>query len=359
MTGEARNIDRNCHGRRQAPGHAVSLSVRAVRPLIMYLEARGHDSSAFLRAQGVDPVIFQDPEGRLPHSVAVTLWPAAGRLTNDLDLGLHVAEGIQPGNYGALDYAVRTSETMGAGLQRLCRYLRFLHDIAEVKLTVHGEQAILSHRLPVPPPRAVSEYIVATWLITSRQATGVNWVPLEVRFPHAAAHDTSEHQRVFGCSLKFGHHRSELLFSRDLLDTRHIRADSILQAIVEAQVVAVIQKLPKGEAVTDAVRRHLVGELAEGQATVEQIAPRLHMSPRTLHRRLEGEGTSFRQVLTEVRRELATHHLTERQLGISEIAFLLGFSEPSAFHRAFKRWTGHAPLTYRELVIPGNNVART
>ena len=73
------------------------------------------------------------------------------------------------------------------------------------------------------------------------------------------------------------------------------------------------------------------------------------MSPRTLHRRLEDEGTSFRQVLGEVRRELAARHLSERQLAISEIAFLLGFSEPSAFHRAFKRWTGHAPLTYREM----------
>ena len=359
MTGDARKIDRNCHGQKHALGHAVSLSVRAVQPLIAYLQAGGHDSSAFLRARGVDPVIFRDPEGRLPHSLAVTLWPAAARLTNDLDLGLHVAEGIQPGNYGALGYAVSTSATMGAGLQRLCRYLRFLHDIAEVKLTVHGDQAILSHRLPVPPPRAVSEYIVATWLITSRQATGVNWVPLEVRFPHAAPDDTSEHQRVFGCSLKFGHDRSELVFSRELLDTPHIEADPTLQAIVEAQVVAVIQKLPKGEATTDAVRRHLAGKLGEGQPTVEQIAPRLHMSPRTLHRRLEEEGTSFRQVLTEVRRELAMRHLTERQLAISEIAFLLGFSEPSAFHRAFKRWTGHAPLTYRELVFPSNNVART
>ena len=89
------------------------------------------------------------------------------------------------------------------------------------------------------------------------------------------------------------------------------------------------------------------GTLHKGQRPC--IAPRLHMSPRTLHRRLEEEGTSFRQVLTEVRRELAARHLSERRLAIGEIAFLLGFSEPSAFHRAFKRWTGHGPLSYREL----------
>jgi AraC-like DNA-binding protein len=89
-------------------------------------------------------------------------------------------------------------------------------------------------------------------------------------------------------------------------------------------------------------RPKIVALFTKGSARV--FAPRLHMSPRTLHRRLEEEGTSFRQVLTEVRRELAARHLSERRLAIGEIAFLLGFSEPSAFHRAFKRWTGHGPL---------------
>src|SRR5215471_754894 len=144
-----------------------------MQPLLMYLTARGHESSTFLRAQGVDPTIFRDAEARLPHAVAVTLWPAAVRLTNDQDLGLHVAEGVRPGDYGALEYAVRTSETLGIGLQRLCLYQHFIHDGAEVKLTVDDERAILSHRLPgaVPLPRAVSEYIVAAWLVTFRQAT--------------------------------------------------------------------------------------------------------------------------------------------------------------------------------------------
>lgn len=113
-----------------------------------------------------------------------------------------------------------------------------------------------------------------------------------------------------------------------------------------------LQRLPKGEAATDAVRRCLAGELCNGQPTLEQIAPRLHMNPRTLHRRLDDEGTNCRRVLKDVRRELASRHLAERQLAISEIAFLLGFSEPSAFHRAFKRWTGHAPLAFRELTLP-------
>src|SRR5499427_6216161 len=218
MTGIDRSVDRNRHAQTPQPGR-LSLSVRVLEPLLIYLKARGHDSSAFLKDQGVDPTIFGNPEARLPHTVAVSLWPAAARLTNDLDLGLHVAEGIRPGAYGALGYALRTSENFGMSLQRLRRYHRVLHDAAEVQLTVRGDHAILSHWLPFPGgvPRAVSEYIVAAWLITSRQAAGVDWIPIEARFPHSTPEDTSEHGRLFGCTLKFGNDRSELVFSRDLL----------------------------------------------------------------------------------------------------------------------------------------------
>jgi AraC-like DNA-binding protein len=353
MIGPDRNADPNCHTRTSAPVGKISLSVRAVQPVLVYLAGRGHDSSAFLNAHGVDPTIFRNPDARLPHAVAISLWQAACRLTNDSNLGLHVAEGIRAGVYGALDYAVRTCETLGEGLRRLSRYHRFLHDVAETTLTVDRERAILSHHLPLPggAPRPVSECVLAGWLLTSRQAIGLNWIPLEVRFPHSVPDDISEQRRVCGCKLQFECKRSELVFGREVLDAPLVKADAALQAILETQVVAVIEKLPKGEATTDAVRRHLAGELGKGQPTLEQIAPRLHMSPRTLHRRLEDEGTSFRQVLSEVRRELASRHLMERRLAIGEIAFLLGFSEPSAFHRAFKRWTGHAPLTYRELAL--------
>lgn len=196
--------------------------------------------------------------------------------------------------------------------------------------------------------------MAAGWLLASRQATGLNFVPLEVRFPHCAPADISEHQQLFGCKIQFGWERTELVFALELLDTPLVKADPALQAILEAQVVAVIEKLPKGEATTDAVRRHLASELGKGQPTLEQIALRLHMSSRTLRRYLDEEGTSFRQILSEVRRELASRHSSEGRLAIGEIAFLLGFSEPSAFHRAFKQWTGHAPLTYRELARTGS-----
>ncbi len=121
-------------------------------------------------------------------------------------------------------------------------------------------------------------------------------------------------------------------------------------AIRTSSQARALAKLPKAEPTADTVRRFLAEELSNGQPKLEQLASQLHMSARTLHRRLEQEGTNYRRVLTEVRHELAVRHLIERRLAIGEIAFLLGFSEVSAFHRAFRHWTGHAPHAYRALV---------
>ena len=359
MTGAAKKIDRKRQPHAVTSPRGVSVSIRSVMPVLMHLHARGHEVDALLARQRVDPALLRDPEARLRHSAAIRLWQWAGELTNDEDLGLHVAEAIRPGQFGALDYALRTSANLGEAYTRLSRYHLFLHDAAEVVFETNRQYAILSHRLPLPggAPRTVSEFILAGWLVTSRQATGADCTPVEVRFPHPGPENISEHQRVFGCPLKFGCHRSELVFSRRLLDVPLLKADPILQGIVEAQVIALIAKLPKAEATTDAVRRFLAEELSNGRPQVARMAPRLRMSERTLHRRLGQEGTTFRRVLAEVRRELAVRHLTEGRLATGEIAFLLGFSEVSAFHRAFKHWTGHAPRAYRNLHSPVGRAA--
>lgn len=115
------------------------------------------------------------------------------------------------------------------------------------------------------------------------------------------------------------------------------------------------RQLPTGENIVDSIRRVLADDLCDGEPSLDRISTRLHMSARTLHRRLVEQGTTFRHVLADVRRELAERYLRERQLAIGEIGFLLGFSDTSAFHRAFKRWTGQAPLAFRHA---SNSAAR-
>ncbi len=328
----------------------VSVSVRSVRPVLGYLASQGYDTGKLLDDVGLDAATFNDADARIPHIAAVAVWDAARDVTGDATIGIHAAEAIRPGIFGALEYALRTSPTLGRGIERLCRYHLVYHDVAEVALDVSGEYATLSHRLPLPggAPRSVAEFILTGWLVVARQATGNACAPVEVRFPFAEPADTSEHQRVFRAPLRFDRDHSALVWPRQTLDLLMLGADAMLQPIVEGQVRALLQQLPGGESATDAVRRSLAQELCDGEPTLERVAARLHMSARTLHRRLEDEGVTFRRVLADARRELAERHLSDSRLAVGEIAFLLGFSEPSAFRRAFKRWTGQQPAAFRQ-----------
>src|SRR5688572_26325973 len=164
-----------------------TVSVRSVRPVVERLHTVGIDAAAVLGAAGIAPAAFDDPDGRIPHALALAVWDAAVRRSADDAFGIHTAEQIRPGAFDVLDYATRTSATLGEGLQRLVRYHRILHDVARVELDVDSEVARLTHALPggAPPlPRHPAEYIVAAWLVVARQATGLDIVPVEVSFQH-------------------------------------------------------------------------------------------------------------------------------------------------------------------------------
>jgi AraC-like DNA-binding protein len=350
VTQQDRTIDISRHG--PVP-RRVLVSARSIRPVLAYFSSLGHDVGRLLHDAGLDPVVLKDVESRLPHDTAIAIWDRVAAITGDSDVGLHVAEAITPGMFGAVEYVARTSPTLGAGFERLFRYHRVLHDVAETGLERVAGRAVLSHRLPLPggAPRHVSDFVLAGWLLVGRTVTGLSWTPLEVRFPHRRPAHTAEYRRVFGAPITFEHTRSELVVSDDTLALPHVTADAALRPIVEAQASALLRSVRPDEGVADGVRRMLADELCDGDPTLERIAERLHMSARTLHRRLREQGTSFRHLVVDVRRGLAERYLREGDLAIGEIAFLLGFSEASAFHRAFKQWTGRPPLAFRQAAV--------
>ncbi|MCC5809666.1 MAG: AraC family transcriptional regulator [Ectothiorhodospiraceae bacterium] len=349
MTRLDKNIDRSRHPGALTRRRSISLSLRSVAPLLAYLASNGYDADLLRKAAGMGEVETGNPDARISHALAIRLWNAAQQETGDADLGLHVAEAIRPGTFGALEYAVRTSPSLGTGLDRLVRYHQVLHDAAEVGVDRRGGQVVLSHRLPLPggAPRQVSEYVMAGWLLAVRRLVGDQARLIEARFPHSAPARLDVHKRLFGAPLRFDHHRSELVFPAAMLDQPLPEADPTLQRILEGQLDALVAQLPPAGACVDRVLRVLAGELCEGEPRLEAMAKRLHTTPRTLHRHLEMEGTNFRDLVAATRRELSERYLREGRLTIAEIAFLLGYSEASAFHRAFRRWTGYSPKAFR------------
>jgi AraC-like DNA-binding protein len=328
----------------------ITVSVRSVRPVLERLRSVGVDADAVLRAVGADASELADVDARIPHSLALDVWREAARRSGDDAFGIHTAELIRPGAFDVLDYATRRSATLGEGLDRLVRYHRILHDAAEVRLRVSGAHARLSHSLPGDPaglPRHVSEFILAAWTVVARQATGVDFAPLEVRFRHPEPADLEPHRRLFRSAIRFGHELNEVVLPRALLDAPLVDADPGLCSVLDRHVRELLLRLPIGTALRDRAGEAIARALSTGAPRAASIARTLHMSQRTLQRQLRAEGTSHRQLVEALRSELALRYLAERRIAIAEVAFLLGFSEASAFHRAFKRWHGLTPAAYR------------
>ncbi|AKQ63923.1 Transcriptional regulator, AraC family [Myxococcus hansupus] len=326
------------------------MSGRTVLPAIGRLLALGMDIEPLLKEAGVPRAALEDADARLPHEVALDVWHRAVRLSGDASLGIHAAESVRPGAFDVLDYTLRSSATLGEAWGRLTRYYRLLHDAAQVRLTVSGGLAHLTHALPpsLPPlPRQVAEFILTALMVASRQATGVDLIPSRVSFHHAAPDDVSEHVRVFRCEPRFEQPHNGVSVAQAVLETPLLKADSGLSTVLERHTRELLARLPEVQGLVERVRAHAAEGLASGGATNERIAKRLHMSVRTLHRRMRDEGTSLQEVVDTLRRELALRYLEDRRLAIPEVAYLLGFSEASAFHRAFRRWTGTTPAEHR------------
>jgi AraC-like DNA-binding protein len=318
------------------------------RLVVEALEAVGADVGGLLTAFGLERAALENVDARLPASLDLALWAEAPRLSGDECFGLHAAERVRPGSFDILGYTLRTSPTIGGAFERLVRYNRLLHDQSEMRLTAQGEDARLSFQLfPEGTPRQQAEFSLAVFLLFTREASGFDVVPHAVEFSHAKPKDVSEHRRIFRGPLHFRRPRPALVLSRSVLDLPLGQADPALLTVLEKRLHELISRLPPGEGLMERIRRLIAAQLCGGDPKVERIGRELGMSPRTLHRRLREAGTSFREVIDGLRQDLAVRYLAEERLAISEVAYLLGFSEASAFHRSFKRWTSQTPADYR------------
>ena len=326
------------------------LTVRAIRPLVSGLRELGQDPAPILAAIGIDDTTLKDPDGRVPTSVAMALFARAAEQMGDTNLGLHLAQHAELGSFDVHFYAMASSSTLGEAFERLCRYQRLIHETSRVELEITDSRAVLRHQLAggMAAPRQTAEFLLAAWVRTGRLVTRVDWTPLEVHFAHPPPPDPSEHARFFLANVHFAMGENALMLPTALLETPCVRADSALVAVLDRYAADRLEQAPRTSSVADRVRSTLADELRGGEPTATRLAVRLKMSVRTLNRLLAAESTSYRELLDTLRHEQAARHLAGDQVSIAEVGFLLGFSELSSFHRAFKRWTGRTPAEFRQ-----------
>lgn len=329
------------------------VSARIAAIILKGAAALGADPSALAQCTDFDPRCLDDADARIPLAQENALWSAAATATGDPFFGLHLAEMIRPGQFDVLDYVVRTAPTLASALQRLARYNRLMHDLAEFALTESAAGILVEHYFAHPQllaNRHAAEFTLASLLIVAEQMAGIRPPVLHVAFKHAAPAETRELHRVFGIHPHFGATRNSVLFAPAALQAPVPDADAALSRILTRhadQILASLER-PRAASLSHRVSQLILEHMAEGRLNLASIAARLHLGERSLQRALQAEGSSFNRLLDEVRRKSAQDLIADQHLALGEVAYLLGFSEPSAFHRAYKRWTGQTPMAARQ-----------
>ena len=294
---------------------------------------------------------LDDPNVRIAESVTEAAWRLAATLTSDEALGIRIAESLPRGALDLIEYSLRSSPSLDKGFERLARYGRLLSDRVATRTHSEGQNLLfLVHdtaTVPLHPAR--TEFALAVALKLARDCTGADIAPVRVSLAHPAPADVSEHRRFFRTQVRFGTGASSMSFlAADA--ARPIReADAALARIIRGRLDRALQERDRSSAGTMSahVRRVVVENLGRSVLTIDVVASALAMSRRTLTRRLADERASFRQILDAVRSDFARALLQDRSLSIGDIAFFLQYSEPAAFHRSFRRWTGQTPLAFR------------
>lgn len=336
-----------------------TILVRSVRKITDAAASRGVGAEELYGAVNLDPALLGDPDNRIPFSQFTALYENAARLTGDDAFGLHVGETSTPELFDVLGYVIINSPTLGEALNRLVRYHTIWTDGALFRLRVEGPRACLTYEYVEGEGgerRHDSEMTFSIAVSFARRVTGVDWAPLEVSFRHPQPPGTDEHRRIFRAPVRFNRPSNELVMDSSLLGLPLTKADPGLCDILDRQAQELLAKVPHQDSLARQVRGLLAEALKAGDPRLETLSQRLGLSARTLQRRLREEGTSHQDLLDEVRRELSRRYLQEPELAICEVAYLLGFSEPSAFHRAFRRWTGLTPKAFRMSRARGGDV---
>jgi AraC-like DNA-binding protein len=329
----------------------ATVAIQEARLIVETAAARGVAPGTLLARARLRAADLEDPDARIFRPAFDRLIEEAVHASGDVNLGLHAAERTGEGQRlpDPLHYAVDSCATVGEQFGVLARYARLLHSDADVAFTVDGTAARMTHDLPASRAlarRHLGERWLGALVLLARRQAGAGFAPREVWFAHPATRDTSAHERIFRAPLRFEQPVDALVVGRDALDVRVRHGNLRLHRVLDAYLATLLPEAVPAE-VSLLVRRR-VRETSRGHPpAIETVAAALAMSPRTLQRRLAEEGTSYQELVSEVREDLARQHLTESRLSISEIAFLLGFSDVSSFHRAFKRWTHETPRAYR------------
>ncbi len=318
--------------------------------LLRYLRKKGVDVVALSQRFELPPDAEDRTEMRVRGDHLIALMDAASQALGDPDLGLHLAGAVNLGDYGLIEFVVRSTPTMRDALIQTVRYMGLVEDAVVPRLAEVRGDAVFEYspvtKVDLGPH--INAYILGVIIRLGRIYVGAPWPLKRVWFSNPKPANLNALTTFFETdALEFDARSVGVRFDAALLERRIPTADAALHAFLERQAKEKIQDQPTVPFMAR-VREKLAAGMATGNVQVERIATAMHCSARTLQRRLTEEGTSFQEVLDDARHEQALILLQTHHKPVGEVAFLLGYSDLRPFVRAFKRWTGRTPAEVRD-----------
>lgn len=340
----------------------LRLTVLASWPRLMLqtFERLGLPAESLALEAGLTPEQLADANNRVPSMAVVQLW-RLGLARTDRNLPLAIAEHVNAGTFHALGFAMATSRNGGEALSMLQRYyplltttiqLDFVRRPGQTGLTLRSSP-LLHHLLEnfAGPDLADSlaqlrEAGALSMVSLFRSYFGVHFTPSALQFKRSLGAAYADYQRLLGCPLDDGADQDTVWFDDVLLERPLPSANPHLSSVNEQIIASYLRLLQQDW--PSLVVSQIILQMPDGAVSQQSVAEALHLSTRTLQRRLHDAGVSFRELRQQARRELAVQYIRHSDLPILEIGYRLGFSEPANFTRAFRQWTGEAPGRYRE-----------
>lgn len=313
------------------------------------LEINGLDAARLFQEAGLGPNASDDPGTRASIKVADALLIRAASMISEEAWALKAARCWHPGNLGVLGHAWLASSTLRTGLTRLACYWHIVGNRADSQVDETGDGLRFTYLLETDEPVVATilpDFVLSITLDMCRTNAGEVLRPTKVTLRRQPPASPEPWESFFGCGVEFGANANSFTLSKSDADRVLTTANRPLVGVFDGLLTEQLAKLSKSDVVSRC-KAEFLGQLASGEPSADEIAQRLHMSNRTLQRKLAEADTTYLELVNETRRDMALRYIDDRTKSITDITFLLGFSGQSAFTRAFKRWTGSSPTDYR------------
>lgn len=330
----------------------IHVSTSILSQILIYLKTRNIDPQDVLENAKLNRSLLDSPDSVIPIATYLKIEAEAANLSMDPCFGLHVGEYAEAGSWSILGYIMMNCKTLGEALQKTCRYSRIIGNLVEPQIFIEEDQVSIRYTsvLHAPlPTRHCMESSLSTSIRLMRSLTGKRIIPLNVKLSFPQPETTAEYHRIFGCVPNFCQPENAIILDKSILEIPVLVPNQQLLTYFENMASDLLTQLERRDEFTREVTNIILAHLDDESLSIEFTADQLAISVRTLQNRLKAENVIFSDLLGEIRSKMAQKYLRE-QYTVEQITCLIGFSEPAAFRKAFKRWTGLTPRIFSQRV---------